>query len=89
MASRALCLQLDGYGLTTAEIHYRLPDHPALLQLYVWQDYDVAPGFPALRHFLQYWHDQIEGQLHSVRVAHRHLIAAAEWRAVDGILRIH
>lgn len=43
MPSRELLPQWEGYGLTTAEIHYRLLDHPALLQLYVWQDYDVAP----------------------------------------------
>lgn len=45
-ASREFLLQLQGYGLTTAEIHYHLPDHPAFLQLYVWQDYDTAPDFP-------------------------------------------
>ena len=48
-------LQMEGYGLTTAEIHYHLPDHPSLLQLYVWQDYDLAPAFPELRGFLDYW----------------------------------
>ena len=37
--------QLEGYGLTTAEILYRLPDHPVLLQSYLWQEYDVAPDF--------------------------------------------
>jgi hypothetical protein len=45
-ASREFLLQWSGYGLTTAEIHYHLPDHPALLQLYVWQDCDMAPDFP-------------------------------------------
>ena len=35
--------QIAGYSLTTAEILYRLPDHPKLLQSYVWQDYDLAP----------------------------------------------
>ncbi|ABA05371.1 conserved hypothetical protein [Nitrobacter winogradskyi Nb-255] len=45
-ASREFLLQWHGYGLTTAEIHYHLPDHPAVLQLYVWQDYDTAPDFP-------------------------------------------
>jgi uncharacterized protein Usg len=29
---------LKGYSLTTAEILYRLPDHPALLQSFIWQD---------------------------------------------------
>ena len=28
---------LDGYRLTTAEILYHLPDHPGLLQTYLWQ----------------------------------------------------
>ena len=40
--------QLEGYGLTTAHILYRLPDHPSLLQTYVWQDYDLCPKFPVL-----------------------------------------
>ena len=33
MTDRAFIAQLDGYGLTTAEICYYLPDHPSLLQL--------------------------------------------------------
>ena len=48
MTDRAMIAQLDGYGLTTAEIHYYRPDHPSLLQLFVWQDYDLPPGFPVL-----------------------------------------
>jgi uncharacterized protein Usg len=89
MVSRDFQLQIEGYGLTTAEIHYRLPDHPSLLQLYLWQDYDLAPDFPILRRFLDHWRRELEGALHSVRVAHRKLIRPSEWRAVDGIIRIH
>jgi uncharacterized protein Usg len=89
MASRDFSLQMAGYGLTTAEIHYRLPDHPALLQLYVWQDYDLAPGFPTLQAFLDHWRRELDGPLHSVRVAHRTLIRPAEWKAVDGIISVH
>ncbi len=59
-----------GYGLTTAEILYRLPDHPVFLQSYIWQDYDVAPRFPVLRGFLVFWAAKLDGHLHSVRVAH-------------------
>src|SRR5271154_5933160 len=47
--------QVLGYGLTTAEILYRMPDHPSLLQTYVWQNYDLFPKFPALRDFLAFW----------------------------------
>jgi uncharacterized protein Usg len=89
MVSRDFQLQLQGYGLTTAEIHYRLPDHPALLQLFVWQEYDLAPAFPTLRGFLEYWRRNLEGGLHSVRIAHRRLIRPSEWRVVDGELRVH
>jgi uncharacterized protein Usg len=89
MASRDFLLQWNGYGLTTAEIHYCLPDYPALIQLYVWQDYDVAPGFPALRDFLAHWRRELEGPLRSVRVAHHRLIRPAEWRVVNGVVVVH
>ncbi len=47
--------QLEGYSLATAEILYRIPDHPLLLQTYIWQDYDRAPDFPVLHRFLAFW----------------------------------
>ena len=81
--------QLEGYGLTTAEILYRMPDHPSLLQTYVWQHYDVAPNFPVLVKFLDFWRAKLDGALHSVKVAHSGLIRPAEFRAVDGIFRLH
>lgn len=74
-------LQLQGYRLATAEILYRLPDHPGLLQTYVWQDYDIAPRYPVLTRFLEFWAKEIEGPLHSVRVAGRRIVSAAEMRA--------
>jgi uncharacterized protein Usg len=61
-------LQLQGYRLTTAEILYRLPDHPALLQSFIWQKFDLAPEFPELCKFLEFWSHNIEGKLHSVNV---------------------
>lgn len=88
MESHDFDLQLKGYGLTTAEIHYHFPDYPALLQRFVWQDYDLAPGFPTLRGFLDHWQRELEGALHSVRVAHERLIRPTVWRSVDGVFRI-
>jgi uncharacterized protein Usg len=89
MESVAFRRQMDGYGLTTANILYRLPDHPALLQTYVWQDYDLAPRFPELNRFLDFWKAQLEGALHSVTVAHCGLIQPAELRTVGSEFRIH
>ncbi len=81
--------QLEGYGLTTANILYRRPDHPWLLQTYVWQDYDLCPHFPALNKFLNFWLEKLDGPLHSVVVAHAKLIKPAEIRAIDGEFRLH
>jgi uncharacterized protein Usg len=76
--------QMEGYGLTTAHIFYRLPDFQSLLQTYVWQDYDLAPDFPGMRKFLDFWEARLDGKLHSVRYAHQKLIGPNEWRRVDG-----
>jgi uncharacterized protein Usg len=80
---------LAGYSLTTAEILYRMPDHPALLQSYIWQEYDLFPEFPALKKFLDFWTRTLEGPLFKVSVAHSRLIKPAELRTLDGEFRLH
>ena len=81
--------RLDGYSLATAEIFYRLPDARGLLQSYVWQDYDMAPRFPKLRKFLDFWTRELDGPIHSVRLAHVRLLRPAELRHVGRELTIH
>jgi uncharacterized protein Usg len=85
----AFVRQIAGYSLTTAEILYRLPDHQELLQSYVWQDYDLAPRFPKLTDFLDFWDANLEGPLYRVRVAHKKLISPTEFSFVAGELRLH
>ena len=85
----ALERQLNHHRLTTAEILYHLPDHPSLLQSYLWQDYDLAPHFPALRRFLDYWEQNLEGRLHSVSVADVPLLRVPAWRAATACLTLH
>ena len=82
-------LQLAGNGLTTAESLYRLPDYQRFLQSYVWQDYDVAPDFPVLKKFLDFWRASLDGPLVSVRVAHDKLIRPAEIAMVGTEYRLH
>jgi uncharacterized protein Usg len=84
-----LLAQLKGYSLTTAEILYRMPDHPGLLQSFLWQDYDMAPRFPKLEAFLAFWRCHIEGPLFRVKVMNRKLISPAEFHFVDGQLTLH
>jgi uncharacterized protein Usg len=81
---RNIELRLRGYRLTTAEILYHMPDHPGLLQSYIWQEFDVAPGFPVLNDFLRFWVRSIDGRLHSVRVAARGIISDAEMKMAGG-----
>lgn len=81
--------QLNGWSLTTAEIMYHMPDHRNLLQSFVWQDYDLAPRFPRLIKFLDFWSHNLDGPLASVRVATRSLIGAAELQLVDQEWRLH
>ena len=85
----SLVRQLQDYRLTTAEILYHLPDHPNLLQSYVWQDLDIAPRYPVLHKFLDFWTREIEGTLHSVRVASADLVKPASLRHAGAVLQIH
>ena len=89
IADEAFRRQLDGYSLATAEITYHYPDAPGLLQTFVWQEYDMAPKFPVLKKFLDWWSKELDGPRHSVRVAHSALIRPAEFRMVDCELTIH
>ncbi|MCT8988683.1 usg protein [Chelativorans sp. SCAU2101] len=89
MRTRETELMLMGYGLTTAKVLYHLPDHPHLLQTFIWQHYDIAPQFPALHRFIDFWREKIDGPLHSVTYTHRRLVSPTEWRNVTGELVLH
>lgn len=87
--SDAMARRLAGYNLTTAEILYHLPDHPALLQSFVWQELDISPRFPVLNKFLDFWSAEIEARLHSVRVAVRGVFTPTELKVYAGEFRMH
>ncbi|MDE4131761.1 usg protein [Phaeobacter sp. QD34_3] len=89
METRETELMLKGYGLTTAEFCYHMPDHPHVLNTFIWQDYDLAPDHDRMFKFIEFWHREIDGPLHSVRFTHRKMISAGEWRHVTGEFRIH
>ena len=82
-------VRIPDWRLTTAEILYRMPDHPALLQTFIWQKLDCAPHFPELARFLEFWRREIDGPLHSVRVASSALARPAELRYADLRLTLH
>ena len=82
-------LRIPDWRLTTAELLYHLPDHPHLLQAYIWQKVDRAPEFPELSRFLAFWKREIEAPLHSVRVASAALVRTAELRYSNGVFALH
>jgi uncharacterized protein Usg len=82
-------LMVKDYRLTTAEILYHMPDHPSLLQTYVWQDLDISPRFPVLRKFLDFWESSLDGKLHSVKIASARLIKPSQFRHTRALLRLH
>ena len=80
---------LRDYRLTTAEIIYHLPDHPDLLQSFIWQKLDVPPDFPELRRFLEFWSRNIEGKLHSVKIGQAGFVGRPRFRHVRASLLQH
>jgi len=82
-------LMLRGYGLTTAQLYYRMPDHQNVLNTFIWQEYDLAPDYPKLFKFIEFWQTEIEGPLHSVAFTHRKMISPGEWRNVVGEFTLH
>jgi uncharacterized protein Usg len=86
---RSTLMLAEGYRLATAEILYRMPDHPSLLQSYVWQEYDLPPSFPALTKFLRFWRDNLDGELHSVRVTSAKLLSPGRWSSIAHSFALH
>ena len=85
----SLARQMKDYRLTTAEILYRLPDHPEILQTFIWQDLDIAPRFPVLHRFLDFWDRELDGKLHSVRVASASLVRPPSFRHPRAYMTLH
>ena len=65
------------------------PDYRDILQTFIWQDYDLAPRFPKLIKFLDFWSHNLDGPLASVRVAHTGIISPVEMRYVGSEWRLH
>jgi uncharacterized protein Usg len=80
--------QLQGRRLTTAEITYYMPDHPAVLQEFLWQTLDQAPEFPRIRRFLDFWRREIDAVIHSVRVSSIGQIAPSGVRLIKDLGQI-
>jgi uncharacterized protein Usg len=81
--------QLHDFRLTTIDVTYHLPDHPELLQSFLWQCLDLPPRFPTVERFLDHWRRVVEGRLHSVRIAYSLPLIDGRWRHVEEVRTLH
>lgn len=86
METDEFALRLRGWRLATAEVLYYMPDHPKLLQTFVWQTLDLAPAYPRIHKFLDFWRAEIDAVIHSVRLASGEQLAPAKVRNAATIL---
>jgi uncharacterized protein Usg len=86
---KEMARQLDGWRMTTAEILYHMPDHPGILQSFIWQKLDFPPEFPKLHGFLDFWTENLDSPLHSVRVGHVEIITPPKLSTVEASFQIH
>lgn len=73
-------LRLQGFRLTTANVLYYIPDHPRLIQSFTWQTLDLAPQYPRIRKFLDFWRAEICAVIHSIEIASNEGLAPARVR---------
>ena len=86
MQHEEMALRLQGWRLATAEVLYYLTDHPSLLQSFVWQTLDLAPDYPRIHRFLNFWRREIEAVIHSVHLATGETLAPAKLQSASVIL---
>lgn len=86
MQNQELALRLKGWRLATAEVLYYLPDHPSLLQSFIWQTLDLAPSYPRIHRFLDFWRREIDAVIHSVELASGETLAPAKLQSASVIL---
>lgn len=80
---------LAGERLTTANILYYMPDSPLLLQEFIWQTLDLAPEYPRIHRFLDFWRREIDAVIHSVSVGSHGLVAPARLTVARELGRLH
>jgi uncharacterized protein Usg len=49
----------------------------------------MPPAFPELRRFLDFWHRNLEGRVHSVTVAAKPMIQPTVFRYASALLTLH
>jgi uncharacterized protein Usg len=89
MVSSDFRRQIEGYGLTTANILYRLPGLSRASAAIYLARIRLGPPFSRAEQISQFWVRTLDGPLFRVTVAHKTLIGPADLKAVDGEFRLN
>jgi len=60
----------EGLRRATIHIEYWRPDHPNLLQIFVWQTHDIFPTFPRMKRLLVHWRDEVPARINTVEIGY-------------------
>ena len=80
---------LSGARLLTAEVLYWMPDHPKLIQSFLWQTLDLAPRYPRLTRFLDHWRREVDAAIHSVTISQGDNLGPPKLLTADAMFRLN
>lgn len=73
---------------TTIQIFYHVPDHPSIIQEFLYQDLDKVPEFPRMNRLLDHWHTHIEATIQSVQLAVQGYGRLPDYRAPGAVFTL-
>ena len=65
-----------------------MPDYHSILQEFIWQTMDIAPKYPRMMKFLEYWDLHIEASIHKVTIYSADNIKATDIKTIDKYRKI-
>lgn len=65
-----------------------MPDYLSILQEFVWQTMDIAPDYPRISKFLEYWEIHIEAPIHKVTILNSENISVSSIKNIDKLFKL-
>ena len=78
-----------GHQLVTVSVLYYLPDHPSLLNEFLWQTMDLGPRYPRIGAFLDFWRREIEATIKEVMISEAAPFHARRLSSVNGLFLLN
>ncbi len=69
--------------LVTMEVIYHMPDHPDILQSFLWQNEDIVPDYPKAKTFVEHWIENIEAKINRILLGHKQDTLPPEYLFAD------